>query len=226
MALLSHSLLGLSPKMWLMAVLPFSFVIYYLLWIVYARTVHPLAKVPGPFWPSISRTWLMYRMHVGDLELAQRALHKQYGSLIRIAPDEVSTSNPEHIPRIFPIVRPLEKTNWYLAFRPPGIGSRPDMFTGIDEKEHSAYRRIVGGVYSLSSILKNEAYIDDCITLFTKRMGEFADGDQEIDFGLWLEQGSCEQPIHAFKILETLSFRSRSIYCRYIFGIALMQIHV
>lgn len=48
------------------------------LWIVYCCTLHPLAKVPGPIWPSLSRTWLMYRMFIGDYHLVQEALHKKY----------------------------------------------------------------------------------------------------------------------------------------------------
>lgn len=52
--------------------------INWLLWIVYCRTLHPLAKVPGPVWPSLSRTWLMYRMFLGDYHLVQEALHKKY----------------------------------------------------------------------------------------------------------------------------------------------------
>ena len=51
--------------------------VYWLLWITYVRTFHPLAKVPGPFWASTSRTWLMYRMYLGDLEIYQRALHER-----------------------------------------------------------------------------------------------------------------------------------------------------
>ena len=52
--------------------------VYWLIWVVYSRTWHPLAKVPGPVWPSLSRTWLMYRMYLGDYQLAQEALHKKY----------------------------------------------------------------------------------------------------------------------------------------------------
>jgi hypothetical protein len=50
---------------------------YWLLWMTYARTIHPLAKIPGPLWPAVSRTWLMYRMYLGDLETHQRALHRR-----------------------------------------------------------------------------------------------------------------------------------------------------
>jgi cytochrome P450 len=61
------------------------------------------------------------------------------------------------------------------------------MFTITNEKKHTAYRRIVGGVYSLSSILKNEQLMDQNVDMFVRRLGEFADRAEEVDFGLWLE---------------------------------------
>ena len=51
---------------------------YCLLWAIYSRTLHHLAGIPGPIWASLSRTWLMYRMYLGDLETHQRALHERY----------------------------------------------------------------------------------------------------------------------------------------------------
>jgi hypothetical protein len=55
-------------------------VVYWLVWLVHAKTLHPLAKAPGPLWPSLSRTWLMMRMYYGDYHLAQVALHDKYAS--------------------------------------------------------------------------------------------------------------------------------------------------
>jgi hypothetical protein len=188
MALLPEVLFGTTLKTWLFVVFPIFLVTYWVGWLVHVRTIHPLASVPGPFWASISRTWLMYRMYVGDLEIVQRALHEQYGPLIRIAPDEVVSNDPGAIQLIFPIQKPLEKTNWYPVWRPvPHIAKRADMFTSTNEKEHSAYRRIVGGVYAMSSILKNEDELDACVNLFVKRIGEFADRKEAFDFGTWLE---------------------------------------
>jgi hypothetical protein len=86
MAILTNFLLGIELKSWLNLILPTAFVSYYLLWIVYTRTLHPLAKIPGPFWPSVSRTWLMYHAYAGDLEIVSRALHEEYGPLLRVAP--------------------------------------------------------------------------------------------------------------------------------------------
>jgi hypothetical protein len=86
MVLLSDMLLGFDGRTWLTAIFPAFFFTYWVVWIVYARTLHPLAKVPGPFWPTVSRTWLMYRAYVGDLDTEQRKLHEQYGPLLRVAP--------------------------------------------------------------------------------------------------------------------------------------------
>jgi hypothetical protein len=34
------------------------FTVDWFVWIVYCRTLHPLARVPGPVWPAVSRAWL------------------------------------------------------------------------------------------------------------------------------------------------------------------------
>lgn len=188
MAFLSSILFETIPPVWVFAYLPIVFVVYYVGWIIYTRTFHPLATVPGPLWPSISRTWLMWRMHVGDLERVLKDAHDRYGPLVRIAPDEVSSGNPAEIPLIYRMQRPLEKTVWYLPWRAfPAFHERPDMFTTLLGKDHAAYKKIIAGTLTMGSILRNEDHMDDCVRLFINRMGEFADREEPFDFGLWLE---------------------------------------
>jgi hypothetical protein len=171
----------------LTAYAPTLVVLYYIAWIVYARTLHPLAKVPGPFWPSVSRTWLMWRHHTGDIEIVERSLHGKYGPILRIAPDEVVVADPIYISQIYPIQKPLQKTDWYKPWRPQGLNSQPDLFTETNEKVHTAYRKIVGAVYSFSRIAKNEPGMDEILNLFIKRLESFANSGEAFDFGLWLE---------------------------------------
>ena len=88
--------------------------VYLVGWIIYCRYFHPLSYIPGPFLASISRAWISYKTLTGDMEHTQRALHKKYGNyyqctnvfspyanesgyLVRIAPNEVSCSDPEAI---------------------------------------------------------------------------------------------------------------------------------
>lgn len=54
----------------------------------------------------------VYRMFLGDLEVVQRELHEQYGPLIRIAPNEVSSSDSDAISLIYTTQKPLTKTDW------------------------------------------------------------------------------------------------------------------
>jgi cytochrome P450 len=61
------------------------------------------------------------------------------------------------------------------------------MFTITNEKKHTAYRRLVGTVYSLTNILKNEKKMDENVQLLLSRLDGFVERKEEVDLGLWLE---------------------------------------
>jgi cytochrome P450 len=126
-------------------------------------------------------------MAIGDMETIERKLHAKYGPLVRTAPNEVSCSNPTTISLIYRERNALPKAPWYKTFRPQGISEHADLFTETNEERHTRYRKIVGPVYQMANILKNEASIDECINLFIKRLHEFEARQQSIDFGHWLE---------------------------------------
>jgi hypothetical protein len=67
------------------------------------------------------------------------------------------------------------------------MNSRIDMFTNRSEKDHAAYQRVIAHIYSLSSVLKSEPALDEARNVFIQRLDEFADKNEEFDFGLWLE---------------------------------------
>jgi hypothetical protein len=110
----------------------------------------------------------------------------EYGPLIRIAPDEVSSSNPKDIPTIYPTHKPLQKTDWYLTYRPVALGGI-DPFTDDDEEHHAATRKVLGPAYTHTSMLKNEYAIDMVVNSFMEKLGEFSDCSMAFDFGQWLE---------------------------------------
>ncbi|KAF2107267.1 cytochrome P450 [Lophiotrema nucula] len=170
-----------------------SLLLYYLAWIIYCLTLHPLASVPGPFFARISRLWYLYHVYQGDHEIAQRDLHERYCPLIRIAPNEVETNDPEAIPIIYPTQNPLQKTDYYHVFRPSGLDGRLDMFTQTDEEEHAA-----------------------CVTLFKDRLGEFADHGGEFDFGLWLEMYTYDVIVAVVFREQFGFFKERTDYGSYI----------
>ncbi|RAR14700.1 pisatin demethylase [Stemphylium lycopersici] len=125
-------------------------------------------------------------MYLGDLEVAQSALHKQYGQLLRIAPNEVVSSDPNAIRLIYSTKRPLIKTDWYTPFRPRGISEHADLFTEQDEQKHARHHRIVQPVYQMTSILQNEDAIDGCTMLLMQKLKELA-VKKNVDLGHWIE---------------------------------------
>lgn len=110
----------------------------------------------------------------------------EYGPLIRIAPDEVSSSNPKDILTIYPTHKPLQKTDWYLAYRPVALGDI-DPFTDDDEEHHTATRKVLGPAYTHTSMLKNEGAIDMVVNSFMEKLGEFSDRGVAFDFRQWFE---------------------------------------
>lgn len=57
-------------------------VTYSLVWIIYARRFHPLAKYPGPFFASITRWWLIIDVTRGSADYTQKRLHAIYGEFL------------------------------------------------------------------------------------------------------------------------------------------------
>lgn len=58
-------------------------------YVVYQRFFAPLAGVPGPFWASLGKGWLIVRARKGDLHRELIRLHEIHGPLVRVAPKEV-----------------------------------------------------------------------------------------------------------------------------------------
>ncbi|GAB7353809.1 hypothetical protein MBLNU459_g4187t1 [Dothideomycetes sp. NU459] len=164
------SLLSISPFI----LVPSLLLTYYLLWIVYARTLHPLARVPGPFLASISRLWVVHHLLRGDMEHEQRRLHAKHGALIRIAPNEVACASPAAIKTIYPVQKPLQKTDFYPVWGNAVFSKYADNFSCVDERVHADRRRIVNSVYSLSNVLQSERYAFDVVgELYFGRMFGF-----------------------------------------------------
>ncbi|KIW85494.1 hypothetical protein Z517_00885 [Fonsecaea pedrosoi CBS 271.37] len=176
-----------------------ALVVYSAGWIIYTTYFHPLRHIPGPFLARLSRAWITWHILRGDMEHEQRRLHAAYGPFVRIAPDEVACSDPRAIPVIYPMKAALPKSDFYTMWQNPNIGNFPDHFSQRDEKVHAERRRIVSHVYSLSNILRSEPYIDHCSEVFMERMGAYADADEVVDLGEWLQ-------MYAFDVVGELFF--------------------
>lgn len=163
-----------------------ALVLYEAGWIFYCRFFHSFSTIPGPFVASFSRLWIGASVAGGRAEHTQRELHARYGHLVRIAPNEVAVSDPSAVKIIYNIKSGFTKTDFYPPFA-PNISPHGDHFTQLDEAKHAERRRFVNSVYSMSTILESEQYIDACSDVFLEKMSHFAKKGVHIDMGEWVQ---------------------------------------
>ncbi|KAK1914917.1 hypothetical protein P3342_010908 [Pyrenophora teres f. teres] len=169
-----------------------------LAWIVYARYLHPLSQYPGPFLASITRLWYIINVAGGNSEQTQRRLHRMYGPIIRIAPNEIAVADPESIRTIYSSHSGFFKTDFYLPFRATW-GRYPDVFTNLDERQHAERRRIVNQVYSMSNIIQMEENMDKCVQMLMEKLAECATRTAAINISQWIQW-------YAFDVVGELFF--------------------
>jgi hypothetical protein len=70
-------------------------VIACLLYFLYNREATSLRRIPGPFLASISQFWIVYQQRGLQRPIVDLELHRKYGTIVRIAPNEVMVSSPQ-----------------------------------------------------------------------------------------------------------------------------------
>jgi len=67
----------------------------------YYLLLHPLKHIPGPFLARFTELWRSHRYFNGHWHEDILNLHKTYGAVVRIAPNEVSVVHPDLIKTAF-----------------------------------------------------------------------------------------------------------------------------
>jgi hypothetical protein len=73
----------------------------YLSQFAYYIFLHPYSKIPGPFLASFSKLWINTRQFRGSWHNDILEVHRQYGPVVRIAPDEVSFVDREALKTLY-----------------------------------------------------------------------------------------------------------------------------
>ncbi|KAL1303437.1 hypothetical protein AAFC00_006826 [Neodothiora populina] len=166
-------------------------------YVIYQRWFHPLASVPGPFWASLTRLWMVKHSWDGDMHRTMIALHEKHGKLVRTGPNEVSVSDLSAIKTIYGAGTKFNKSDWYSVWQ----GHRKfDLFAERDEKLHGKQRSLISSAYSMTSLKDLEPYVDDCVRKFMDVMDGLQ--GQVVDMGYWVQ-------LFAFDVIGEVSF-SRS----------------
>ncbi|KAK3362327.1 pisatin demethylase [Lasiosphaeria hispida] len=105
-----------------------------------------MRHIPGPILGHISYLWLTKVQRSGRMGYIYRDLPHQYGSLVRIAPNAVTTDDPEVIRRLNSVRSRYNRDPWYLAGRWNPYTKH--MFNELEPPGHDAMKARVIGAYS------------------------------------------------------------------------------
>lgn len=97
----------------------------------------PLKDVPGPFWTRFTSLWYFNRVRHGQFEHENIKLHQQYGSVVRIAPNQYSISDISAIRTVYGAGSQFPKSAWYDGWRHPKLWT---LFTDRDIKRHGNFK--------------------------------------------------------------------------------------
>lgn len=70
-------------------VLPLSLFTLAIALVFYRIFLHPLSQIPGPRLAAVSNIWHAYHARNGRMFELGKTLHKRYGAVVRVGPNEV-----------------------------------------------------------------------------------------------------------------------------------------
>ncbi len=111
-------------------------------------------------------------MVCGNLPHQIRKFHEKYGPVVRVAPNELSFTDPNAWRDIYPqnFPRPFEYKD-----KPPGKAA--ENLISADEPDHARFRRILAPAFSERSIHYHEAMVKGYVDLFVYKLEGFIKDD-------------------------------------------------
>ncbi|PLB47344.1 cytochrome P450 monooxygenase [Aspergillus steynii IBT 23096] len=114
--------------------------------------VHRTA-VPGPWYTKLTSLVLKYHEFTRNRRLWIHNLHKAYGTVVRLAPNEVSFSNLDGVKEIYQSGGSgYDKTEFYGLFRQY---NHRTMFSTLNKHDHSQRRRLFADRYAMTNIVSS-----------------------------------------------------------------------
>lgn len=163
-------------------------------------------RVPGPFWARFTRLWYFSSVWNGHAEQDHIALHRKYAKpgqyfapVVRLGPNLFSIIEPDK--QVYGVSSQMKKSTWYEGWKHPSP-DRWTLFPDQNIQRHNETRKKFQGIYSLSSLISYEKYVDDCADIFQERLGEMAGAGDWVNMGHWLQ---C----YAFDVIGNITYSQR-----------------
>ncbi|KAL4885567.1 cytochrome P450 [Aspergillus karnatakaensis] len=145
---------------------------------LYRLYYHPLAKVPGPRIAACTSLWLAYHTFIGDECTAISELHKKYGPVLRVAPNDVDIASADAIEPIYLNRGGFPKTPVYSKF---DIDGHTTIFSTLTLSERASRAKAVAPLFSTASIRNNEETLSHVADDFVERLLRNAESGQVVN---------------------------------------------
>jgi cytochrome P450 len=168
-------------------------VVYFLSLVVYRLYLSPLAKFPGPKLAAATNWYQKYfdlvaKGHGGQFPMEIKRMHEQYGSIVRIAPDELHIDDPEYWQEVYcnsSTTRPIDKQE-KLTHR---FGLPKAIFSTANAELHRSRRQSMAAFFSRQRLRETQSRVNQIVERISQRLSkEYAGSNRVLDVG---EMFSC-----------------------------------
>lgn len=135
-----------------------------------------MSKYPGPWFCAVSRIPYLHSLLTGKHHETVLRLHKKYGPVVRIAPNELAFSNSDAWKDIIGHKNNAEEFAKYRPqYRPGRSAYLPPDILCAGRDEHAALRRQLSHGFSDKSMRAQEPRIVQFVDLLIKRLHQWSD---------------------------------------------------
>ncbi|RAH85193.1 cytochrome P450 [Aspergillus japonicus CBS 114.51] len=165
--------------------------------LIHYRQNDPLRGVPGPFWASVSRLWLLRQVYSRELHWRDIQAHERYGPIYRAAPKYVVVNDPAFIHE----VHKWNRSDWFITLDPQ-IGFQ-SVGTARTMHQHNTQRRRIAQAYNPDAMHELEPFLDKSIQEFISALDtRFASTGKVCDLSDYIH-------FFAFDAIMDLAFSNR-----------------
>jgi hypothetical protein len=148
---------------------------------------HPLRRYPGPLFAHASRLYYAYHLWRGTYCSNMIELHKKYGPVLRIAPDELSYATPQAWQDIYGQTfanktADLEKDRTWYMVAPNGV----DSIITAPFDVHYRFRRLLQVPLSDRALAQQEHIIQGYVDMMMQHVRENASKDKPVNMVQWI----------------------------------------
>ncbi|KAF4441497.1 putative benzoate 4-monooxygenase cytochrome P450 [Fusarium austroafricanum] len=171
------------------------------------RLTSATAKVPGPLISNFTSLMLKWHELNANRTVYIHELHKKYGPVVRVAPNEVSFTSIAALKEIYGSGGSgYDKTEFYDLFQ---VYGKRTMFSTLVKGDHAKRRRMIGDRYANSNVMKvaplagiqerSKKFLERCVDSPDKTADVFNKDDEEM-----MHQVAADDSLQSNPILHGL----------------------